>query len=113
MVKDEKQGVGITAYDFYKTADELQESMALSIDLKKWANATAWDLEDDSPVEITDVDYDFDPETVKEGDYEITFSTMGRELKIHTTDYAEEGAKVGLKFGPEDIHVMSKMGVVG
>jgi hypothetical protein len=111
--EDEKQGVGITAYDFYKTADELQESMALSIDLKKWANATAWDLEDDSPVEITDVDYDFDPENVKEGTYEITFSTMGRELKIHTTDYAEEGAKVGLKFGPEDIHVMSKMGVVG
>lgn len=111
--EDEKQGVGITAYDFYKTADELQESIALSIDLKKWANATAWDLEDDSPVEITDVDYEFDPETVKEGTYEITFSTMGRELKIHTTDYAEEGAKVGLKFGPEDIHVMSKMGVVG
>ena len=59
------------------------------------------------------VDYEFDPEDVKEGTYDITFSTMGRELKIHTTDYAEEGAKVGLKFGPEDIHVMSKMGVVG
>lgn len=112
-IEDDKHGVGITAFDFYKTADELQESMALSIDLKTWANATAWDLEDDSPVEITDVDYDFDPETVTEGDYEITFSTMGREFKIHTTDLAEEGTKVGLSFGPEDIHVMSKMGYGG
>ena len=89
--EDEKQGVGITAYDFYKTADELQESMALSIDLKKWANATAWDLEDDSPVEITDVDYDFDPENVKEGTYEITAkdiigeNILAKEYKEHIT----------------------------
>ncbi len=109
-IEDDKKGVGITAFDFYKTADELQESMALSIDFKKWANAQAWDLEDDSVVEITDVDYDFDPETIVEGDYEITFSTRGREFKIHSTDIAKEGAKVGLKFEPQDIHVMSKLG---
>ena len=109
-VEDDKKGVGITAFDFYKTADEINESMALSIDLKTWANAQAWDLEDESAVEITEVDYDFDPENLSEGDYEITFSTMGREFKIHTTDISKEGAKIGLKFGPEDIHVMSKMG---
>ncbi len=109
-IEDDKKGVGIAAFDFYKTADELQESMALSIDLKKWANAQAWDLEDDSVIEITAVDYDFDPETIIEGEYAITFATMGREFKIHTTDFAKEGAKVGLRFSPEDIHVMSKLG---
>jgi len=35
---------------------------------------------------------------------------MGRELMIHTTEYQEEGQKVGLSFKPEDIHVMSRMG---
>ena len=30
---------------------------------------------------------------------------------VQTTDYAEPGRKVGLSFGPEDIHVMWKMGV--
>ncbi len=34
----------------------------------------------------------------------------GREFKIHTTDYVEEGKEVGLTFFPEDIHVMRKMG---
>ena len=63
-----------------------------------------------SPIEIWDVKYDFDDEDIKEGDYQITFATMGREFKVHTTDYREEGAKVGLTFEPEDIHVMSKMG---
>ena len=29
---------------------------------------------------------------------------------VNTTDYAEVGREVGLKFGPEDIHVMCKMG---
>ena len=53
---------------------------------------------------------DFDPEEVTEGVYEITFSTTGREFKIHTTDYSEEGQEVGLTFFPEDIHVMSRMG---
>ena len=52
---------------------------------------------------------DFDPEEVTEGVYEITFSTTGREFKIHTTDYSEEGQEVGLTFFPEDIHVMPKV----
>lgn len=100
----------VQAFDFYKTVDEIKESIALDTDLKRWANATAWSLEDESPVEIWDVKYDFDDEDIKEGDYKITFSTMGRELKIHTTEYKEEGQKVGLSFSPEDIHVMSKLG---
>ena len=42
--------------------------------------------------------------------YEIIVGTKYREYIIHTTDYHEVGLKVGLKFGPEDIHVMYKMG---
>ena len=46
---------------------------------------------------------------LKEGKvYKITFSTTGREFKIHTTDYTEVGKEVGLNFFPEDIHVMSR-----
>ena len=100
----------VQAFDFYKTVDEIKESIALDTDLKMWANAQAWSLEDESPVEIWDVTYDFDDEDIVEGDYQITFSTMGREMKIHTTEFKEEGQKVGLSFDPEDIHVMSKMG---
>ena len=94
-----------------KTPDEIKESVALNTDLKMWASAEAWDLEDDSPVEISEVKYDFDPEEIAEGDFDITFATKGRIFKIHTTDFQEEGKKVDLKFAPEDIHVMSKMGV--
>ena len=54
--------------------------------------------------------YDFDPENIQEGIYQVTFSTEGRELKVHTTDYVEEGQEVGLTFEVEDIHVMEKMG---
>ena len=49
------------------------------------------------------------PEDIKEGVYKVTFSTTGREFKIHTTDYTEVGQVVGLTFFPEDIHVMSKV----
>ena len=56
------------------------------------------------------VDYDFDPDQITEGIYPVTFSTTGREFKIHTTDFVEEGKQVGLTFFPEDIHVMEKMG---
>ena len=52
----------------------------------------------------------FDPENIQEGIYQVTFSTEGRELKVHTTDYVEEGQEVGLTFEVEDIHVMEKMG---
>lgn len=41
--------------------------------------------------------------------YEIVVETQNREYLIHTTDYFEVGRKVGLKFGPDDIHVMYKM----
>ena len=53
--------------------------------------------------------FDFDPNEIEEGDYKITFSTEGREYKIHTTKEFKEGARVSIAFGPEDIHVMSKM----
>ena len=39
----------------------------------------------------------------------MTFSTTGRELKIHTTDASAVGEEVGLTFFAEDIHVMSKV----
>lgn len=41
--------------------------------------------------------------------YEIQVETKYRDYLIHTTDYFEVGLDVGLKFGPEDIHVMYKM----
>ena len=99
----------LMAFNFFKTVDEITESQALDTDLKTWANAQGWKLTDeDQSVDIS-VDYDFDPEEVTEGVYEITFSTTGREFKIHTTDYSEEGQEVGLTFFPEDIHVMPKV----
>ena len=46
--------------------------------------------------------------TTLEGTYEITFATQGREYKVETTSHHEVGDKVGLFFGPDDIHVMHK-----
>ena len=106
VVKNERANEGVMAFNFFKTVDELDESVALDTDLKTWANAQGWKLNDeDESVDIY-VDYDFDPEHIEEGTYKVTFSTEGRELKIHTT----EGKEVGLTFFPEDIHVMEKMG---
>ena len=48
--------------------------------------------------------------TFKGVHYEILIETELRTYMVHTTDYAEVGKEVGLKFGPEDIHVMCKMG---
>lgn len=108
FVKNEKANEAVMAFNFFKTVDEIAESQALDTDLKTWANAQGWKLSnEDESVDIS-VDYDFEPEDVKEGVYRITFSTAGREFKIHTTDYTEEGQEVGLTFFPEDIHVMSK-----
>ncbi len=107
-VEDARHNIGISALDFFITADEIRDSMAISTDLKTWASAEAWNLQDDSSVEITDVRFDFDPAEVKEGTYDITFATRGREYKIETTAHHEVGDKVGLDFGPEDIHVMHK-----
>ena len=109
FVKNEKANEAIMAFNFFKTVDEINDSQALDTDLKTWANAQGWKLSDeDQSVDIS-VDYDFEPEEVTEGVYQITFSTTGREFKIHTTDYSEEGQEVGLTFFPEDIHVMSKV----
>ena len=114
IVKDENRVTSkeneeeIFAVNFFKKADEIQESIALETDLKTWANASAWSLEDESPVEITDVKYDFDPETITPGIYDVTFATRGYEYKVDTTDKHEVGEEVGLIFQPEDIHIMSR-----
>ena len=109
FVKNEKANEAVMAFSFIKTVDEILESQALDTDLKTWANAQGWKLSDeDQSVDIS-VDYDFEPQDMKEGVYKITFSTTGREFKIHTTDYTEVGQEVGLTFFPEDIHVMSRM----
>lgn len=100
----------IYAMNFFKKADEIHESMALETDLKTWANASAWSLEDESEVEITSVQYDFDPETVTTGLYDVTFATEGYEYKVVSTDLYHEGDEVGLTFTPEDIHIMEKEG---
>ena len=109
-VDDKENEESIQAFDFYRTVDDIKESIALDTDLIRWADAYAWSMEDDSRVEIWDVKYDFDDENISEGDYRITFSTQGRELKLETTDKHEVGERVGLKWNPEDIHVMRKMG---
>lgn len=108
VVTDSEEGIGIQAFDVYKSVDEIKESMAISVDLKTWADAYAWYLDDDTPVEIDDVRYDFEPMEIVPGDYSVTFVTEGRTYKIHTTDNQKEGAIVGLKFDKDDIHVMEK-----
>ena len=100
----------IYAVNFFKKVDEIKESMALETDLRTWANASAWSLEDDSAVEITEVEYDFNAETIEPGDYKVTFKTEGYEYMVDTTDKHEVGEVVGLLFGPEDLHIMSKKG---
>ena len=110
VVEDEHGNEAIQAFDFYKTVDDIKESLALDTDLIRWADAAAWNPDDDSRIEIWDVKYDFDDENIKEGNYQVTFSTMGREFKIETTDLFEEGQRIGLTWNPEDIHVMRKMG---
>lgn len=105
--KDE--GIGIQAFDVYKSVEEIEESMAMSVDLKTWADAYAWYLDDDTPVEIDDVRWNFEPNDLKPGDYPVTFVTEGRTYKIHTTDSVKEDAIIGLDFDKDDIHVMEKM----
>lgn len=110
VVENRKVNEAVSAFNFFKTPDEIQESIALDTDLKTWANAQAWKLDDENETVNLSVEYDFDPENIREGIYPVTFWTTGREFKIHTTDFVEEGRKVGLTFEPEDIHVMEKMG---
>ena len=110
VIEDKENEEGIQAFDFYKTVDEIKESLVLDTDLCLWADAYAWNTEDNSKVDIWDVKYDFDDENITEGDYPVTFSTQGREFKIETTDHITEGERIGLKWNPEDIHIMRKMG---
>ena len=109
VVKNEKANEAVMAFNFFITADEIKESKALDTDIKTWANAQGWKLSDEDQSIDIDVDYEFDPEDINVGIYKVTFSTTGREFKIHTTDYSEVGQEVGLTFFPEDIHVMSKV----
>ena len=97
FVKNEKANEAVMAFNFQKTVDEIQESQALD-KMKTWANAQGSKLSDENTSVDLSVDYDFDPEHITEGVYKITFWTTGRELKIHTTDYSEEGQEVGLTF---------------
>lgn len=107
-VVNKEYGEEIYAVNFYKKVDEIKESMTLKTDLMTWANASAWDLELGTPVAITDVIYNFDPETITAGAYTVTFRTEGYEYRVDTTDKHEEGELVGLSFTPEDIHIMKK-----
>ena len=108
VIEDREEKIGIQAFDVYKTIDEIKESMAISVDLKNWADAYAWDLETENEIEIDDVRFDFDPMEISEGNYEVTFVTEGRTYKIHTTEHQEENDIVSIDFQPEDIHVMRK-----
>ena len=107
-ITDKEENIGIQAFDVYKSIGEIKESMAISVDLKTWADAYAWDLDDESPIEIDDVRYDFEPMEIEAGDYKVTFVTEGRTYKIHTTANQKEGSVVGIDFQPDDIHVMRK-----
>ena len=109
VVENRKANEAVSAFNFFKTVDEIKESMALDTDLKTWANAQGWKLDDENETVDLSVDYNFDPEHIREGIYKVTFWTTGREFKIHTTDYVEEGKEVGITFFPEDIHVMEKI----
>jgi spermidine/putrescine transport system ATP-binding protein len=40
--------------------------------------------------------------------YEIDVKTIDRIYTIHTTDYADEGTEIDIKFNPEDLHVMEQ-----
>lgn len=98
----------MSAFNFYKTVEEIVDSVALDTDLKTWANAQGWKLNDEEAGVDIYVSYDFNVDDLKEGVYKVTFSTEGREFKINTTDFVEEGKEVGLDFHPQDIHVMRK-----
>ncbi len=111
FIRNEKANEAIMAFNFFTTVDEIRESPALDTDLKTWASAQGWKLSDESQsIDDIYVDYDFDPDTVTEGVYPVSFSTTGRELKVLADKRTvEEGQRVGLTFAPDEIHVMSRM----
>ena len=103
----------IYAMDFFVKTDDIKDSVALDTDLKTWANASAWSLEDGTEVTITDVKYDFDWDNIEPGEYKITFATEGYQYKVLTTKALPESTEVGLIFDPEDIHLMKHETVPG
>ncbi|MCR5161336.1 MAG: ABC transporter ATP-binding protein [Lachnospiraceae bacterium] len=110
VVKNVKANEAVMAFNFFKTVDELKESQALDTDLKTWANAQGWKLSNEEEKVDMYVDYDFDLDNIHEGmSYRVSFSTEGREFKVRTVSYVEEGTEVGLSFNKNDIHVMKKM----
>lgn len=108
-IVNRKADEAVSAFDFYKTVEEVQEAVAIDTDLKTWAGAQGWRLSDEEESIDIYVNYDFDMDNIELGQYKITFTTEGREFKINTTDYVEEGKEIGLTFYPEDIHVMRRM----
>ena len=98
----------IYAMNFFVKTDDIRDSMALDTDLRTWANASAWSLEDGASVAIDQVKYDFDWENITPGEYDITFATEGYQYKVSTTKELPEGSEVGLIFDPEDIHLMDR-----
>ena len=107
-VEDKEYGEEIYAMNIFKKIEDIEESIALDTDLELWANASAWDLDTGEKVEISDVRYDFDPETIQPGIYDVTFSTEGYEYLVSSTRQYNEGDVVGLVFKPQDIHLMKK-----
>ena len=99
--------------NFFVKTDDIRESMALDTNLKTWANAKAYSLEDETEVAISDVNYDFDWENIQPGEYQITFATKGYRYKVSTTKALAEETEVGLIFDPEDIHLMKKETIPG
>lgn len=98
----------IYAMNIFKKVEDIRESVAIDTDLEMWANASAWSTEDGEKVEITDVKYDFDPDNIQPGIYDVTFSTEGYEYLVSSTRPYYEGAEVGLVFSPEDIHLIKR-----
>ena len=98
----------IYAVNIFKDIDDIKESVALETDLKTWANAQAWTKDGSESIDITEVEYSFDPENIVPGTYSIIFRTMGAQYKIDTTDKYSVGDQVGLTFTPDDLHIMKK-----
>lgn len=103
----------IYAMNFFVKTDDIKDSMALDTDLRTWANASAWSLQDDTQIAISEVRYDFDWENIQPGEYEITFATKGYRYKVSTTKALADETEVGLIFDPEDIHLMEKETIPG
>lgn len=65
VVENKKANEAVSAFNFFKTVDEIKESMALDTDLKTWANAQGWKLDNEDEKVDLSVDYNFDPDTIK------------------------------------------------